>query len=61
MKGSTALKILEKDGKVCRKGWAKNQYWKKGKSGLVWENNVSVDVNNFMMFLLDDWKEYKEN
>ena len=61
MKGSIALKILEKDGKVCRKSWNKNQYWKKGQYGLVWENGANVDVNNFMMFLLDDWKEFKEN
>ena len=60
MKGSSALKILEKNGTIRRDGWGKEQYWAKGKVGLIWNNGVSVDVNNFMMFLLDDWKEYKE-
>ena len=61
MKGSSALKILEKNGKVRRDCWGKDQYWEKGKVGLVWNNGINVDVNNFMMLLLDDWKEYKEN
>jgi hypothetical protein len=58
MRGSDALRILEQNGKVRRKDWEKNKYWTKGLFGLSWENGVSVDVNNYMMFLLDGWENF---
>ena len=58
MRGSDALRIIEQNGKVRRKDWEKNKYWTKGLFGLAWENGVSVDVNNYMMFLLDEWENF---
>lgn len=60
MRGSDALRIIEQNGKVRRKDWEKNKYWTKGLFGLAWENGVSVDVNNYMMFLLDEWENFEK-